>query len=159
VLGHRLGYILVDGEEGLAGAPVHLAHELTAKCVDDTGDGGGLAFADEVEIEHALDGSWLQTVDEASCLVVEEGVFSTRAQRTRGSSETADVVVGREARRRSWGGSRHCEDDSREKRSAEEEGLERDFRMWEWVRGLEVVGCVMMVKGLCEHTVRVRCEV
>jgi len=40
---------------------VHFADELTAECVDDTGDGGLLALADEVEVEHALDGTGLQS--------------------------------------------------------------------------------------------------
>lgn len=99
---HGLSNVLVDGEQGLAGAPVHLADELTAECVDDTCDGRSLALADKVEIEHALDGSGLQAVDKASGLVVEEGVLCTRAQGTAGGSESANVVVGREA----WG--RRC---------------------------------------------------
>ena len=37
----------------------HHAHELTAKGVYDASDRGGGAFADEVEVEHALDGSGL----------------------------------------------------------------------------------------------------
>ena len=40
---------------------VHFADELTAECVDDTGDGGLLALADEVEVEHTLDGTGLQS--------------------------------------------------------------------------------------------------
>lgn len=43
---------------------LHLAHELAAKSVDDTGDGGSGTLADEVEIEHALYSSRLHaTVD------------------------------------------------------------------------------------------------
>lgn len=79
VLGHGFGHVLVDRQQSLAGSPVHLAHELTTEGVDDTGNGGGLALADEVEIEHALNSSWLETVHEASCLVVKKGMFSTRA--------------------------------------------------------------------------------
>lgn len=40
---------------------LHLADELTAKGVDDTGDGGSLALADEVEVEHSLHSSRLHT--------------------------------------------------------------------------------------------------
>lgn len=95
VLGNSLGNLLVDGQEGLASAPVHLADELTTKSVDDASDRGGGALADEVEIKHALDSTGLQTVDEASCLLVEESMGGERAQRPAGSSEAADVVVRR----------------------------------------------------------------
>jgi hypothetical protein len=96
---------------------VHFADELTTECVDDTGDRGLLALADEVEVEHTLDGTGLQTavrtllelgplrvyscgvglLDEASCLGVEERVRGGRAHGPAGSSKTADVVVGGEA--------------------------------------------------------------
>lgn len=113
VLGHRLVYALVDWQESLAGSPVHLADELSTESVDDARNGGCGALADEVEIEHALDGSWLETVHEASRLVVEESVLSTRAQRSAGSNEAADVVIGiastadRGRRRTSWDCGRH----------------------------------------------------
>lgn len=97
MLGHGLVYILVDWQQSLTGSPVHLADELTTEGVDDACNGGCLALADEVEIEHALDGSGLETVNKASCLFVEESVLSTRAQRSAWSCEAADVVVGREA--------------------------------------------------------------
>ena len=116
VLGHGLLDGLVDGQQGLAGAPVHLADELAAEGVDDAGDGGGLALADEVEVEHTLDGAGLQAVDEASGLVVEEGVRGVRAQGAAGRGESTDVVVRREAAagggsgRAVGGGRRHdCE--------------------------------------------------
>lgn len=64
VLGHGLLDVLVDGEEGLAGTPVHLADELTTEGVDDTGDGGGGALANEVKVEHALHGSGLHATAE-----------------------------------------------------------------------------------------------
>jgi len=97
VLGHGLVHILVDWEQSLAGSPVHLADELSTEGIDDAGDGGGLALADEIEIEHALHSPRLEAVHKASCLVVEEGVLGTRAQRPAGSCEAADVVVGRKA--------------------------------------------------------------
>jgi len=61
VLGHGVGSGLVDREESLGGAPVHLADELAAEGVDDTGDGRLLALADEVEVKHALDGLGLHS--------------------------------------------------------------------------------------------------
>ena len=115
VLGHGLGDILVDGEEGLAGTPVHLANELATEGVDDTSHGGSGPLADEVKVQHTLDSSGLHatvgqlltmafcancvvTSDllyEASCLVVEEGV-GERREHTAGGFETSDVVVGRQ---------------------------------------------------------------
>jgi len=97
VLGHSLLDTLVDWQQCLAGSPVHLADELTAKCVDNTSDRRSGSLADEVKVKHALDSSWLQTVDEASCLVVEECMFSSRAQGAAWSSKSTDVVVGRPA--------------------------------------------------------------
>lgn len=94
VLGHRLLYALVNWQKGLAGSPVHLADELSTKGIDDARNGRCGALADEVEIEHALHGSWLETVHEASCLVVEESMLCARAQRPAGSNEASDVVVG-----------------------------------------------------------------
>lgn len=94
VLLHCLLNGLVNWEESLAGSPVHLGDELATESVDDTGDGWGCTLADEVEIQHSLDSSWLETVDEASGLVVEESLLTTWAQWPGWSSEAADVVVG-----------------------------------------------------------------
>ena len=113
VLGHGLLDILVDGKEGLAGAPVHLADELATEGVDDTGHRGGGTLANEVKVEHALHGSGLHataelvnircctaggaveySLYEASCLVVEKGVVKGR-EGTAGRVEAGDVVVGR----------------------------------------------------------------
>jgi len=38
----------------------HFADELTAKSVDNSSNRGVLALADEIEVQHALDGSRLQ---------------------------------------------------------------------------------------------------
>ena len=114
MLGHGLGDILVDGEECLAGTPVHLADELATKGVDDTSHGGSGPLADEVKVQHTLDSSGLHTTEtvvnhdipcqlcgpsdllyEASCLVVEESV-GERREHTAGRVETGDVVVGRQ---------------------------------------------------------------
>jgi len=104
---------------GLTDYHLHLLHELTAKGVDDAGHGGSLALADEVEIEHALHGSGLQSagvlsalypyplhsvpsgaavysLNETSRLRVEESVLWLRAQRSAGRCEALDVVVGGE---------------------------------------------------------------
>lgn len=110
VLLHSLVNLLVDGQQSLAGSPVHLADELTAESVDNTGNGGLGSLANEVEIEHALDGSGLKTVDEASRLVGEESVLRKRAQRSAGSRETLDVVVSRQA---VGGSGSHCKYRSR----------------------------------------------
>jgi hypothetical protein len=94
----------------------HFANELTAECIDDAGNGGLLALADEIEVEHALHSAGLQTavrmllelaprfrsccgllLDKASGLGVEESVCSRWAQWAAGSYETTDVVVGRKA--------------------------------------------------------------
>ena len=53
-----------DEQSGTVGGMpwhAHFADELAAECVDDTGDRGLLALADEVEVEHALDGTGLQS--------------------------------------------------------------------------------------------------
>lgn len=94
VLLHCLFNGLVNWEEGLAGSPVHLGDELATEGVDDTGDGWGFTLADEVEIQHSLDSSWLETINEASGLVVEESLLTTWTQWPGWSSEAADVVVG-----------------------------------------------------------------
>jgi hypothetical protein len=90
----------------------HFADELTAEGVDDTSNGGGATLADEVEVEHTLHGTGLHTtvfwsmecailndergnsLDEASCLVVEQGVLGDRAEEARRRVEAGDVVVG-----------------------------------------------------------------
>ena len=68
MFGHSLSGVLVDGEESLAGAPVHLADELATEGVDDTSDGGGRTLADEVKVEHALDSSGLHATVTVSYL-------------------------------------------------------------------------------------------
>jgi hypothetical protein len=93
---------------------------LTAESVDNTGNGGLGSLANEVEIEHALDGSGLKTVDEASRLVGEESVLRKRAQRSAGSRETLDVVVSRQA---VGGSGSHCK--YRNRRCERVEGLRR----------------------------------
>jgi len=94
MLGESLPDVLVDREESLAGAPVHLADELAAKGIDDPSHRWGAALADEVEVKHALDSFWLHSIDETSCLIVEEGLFGGRTAGSGGSFESSDVVVG-----------------------------------------------------------------
>jgi len=83
VLGHGLLNILVDGQEGLAGAPVHLADELTAEGIDDTGHRGGGTLANEVKVEHALHSSGLHATAELvnlrSCMVRCSRVLTIRS--------------------------------------------------------------------------------
>lgn len=81
MLGDGFVDILVHGKKSLAGSPVpvlqpsdtrqrssmhgrsylHFADKLAAEGVDDAGHGRSFPLADEVEIQHALDGSGLQT--------------------------------------------------------------------------------------------------
>lgn len=89
--------LLVDREEGLAGAPVHLADELATESVDNAGNGRALALADEVKVEHTLHSTGLQTVDEASGLVAEESMLREGAEGSTRGSETLDVIVGGQA--------------------------------------------------------------
>lgn len=96
---------------------LHLAHELSSECVDDTSNGRSLPLADEVEIEHTLHSLGLHTagrrsvlpipsftcgglreenlLDKTSCLWVEESVSCLWAQRSAGSRESLNVVVRR----------------------------------------------------------------
>jgi hypothetical protein len=95
---------------------------LATKSVYNASEGRGLAFADEVEIEHALNSSWLHAaahfvrngivlasgsvLDEASCLLMEQSVRGRRTQRATRRSKASDIVVGRESSSRgSVGGS------------------------------------------------------
>ena len=100
------------GGHGLANA--HFANELAAKGVDDAGNGGRLALADEVEVQHALYRTCLEaaaslsalhspsplaclvlhSLDEASCLGVEQVMLWLRAQRPARRGESLNVVVG-----------------------------------------------------------------
>lgn len=59
---------LVDWQKSLAGSPVHLADELTAKGVDDTSYRWCRSLAHKVKVEHALYGTWLQTAGGWSAL-------------------------------------------------------------------------------------------
>jgi hypothetical protein len=111
VLGHGVGSGLVDREESLGGAPVpgggsvgcfwcfagwkswslHLADELTAEGVNDTGDGRLLALADEVEVKHALDGLGLH-----SAVAIVSGILALVCFLRRGKHTRRNIL--------SWGG-------------------------------------------------------
>jgi hypothetical protein len=82
----------VDGEEGLLCAPVELLDVVSAEGVDHRSDGGSLSAAREVEVEHALDGSGLETEDEGSGGFVEGSVRRSTGGRL--GLESDDVVVG-----------------------------------------------------------------
>lgn len=91
---------------------------LSAKRVNDTCNGRSFTLADEVEVEHALHGSclesavllsalhshhlspssrWMDSLHETSRFGVEKCVRRSWAQRAAGRNESLDVVVGREA--------------------------------------------------------------
>jgi putative heme iron utilization protein len=80
----------------MKGIFIHLANELATKSVDDTSNRRCATLANEVEVEHALHGSGLHTVYEASRLVVEESV-SERREHSAGGFEASDVVIGVES--------------------------------------------------------------
>jgi hypothetical protein len=92
VLFGGLGEGGVDGEEGLLCAPVELLDVVSAEGVDHRSDGGSLSAAREVEVEHALDGSGLETEDEGSGGFVEGSVRRSTGGRL--GLESDDVVVG-----------------------------------------------------------------
>lgn len=91
----------------------HFADELTTEGVDDTGNGRSATLADEVEVEHTLHSAGLHSavsgqltflqreiekdysLDEASCLGVEESVLFEGGEEAGRRVETGDVVVGR----------------------------------------------------------------
>ena len=97
MLANGLFNLLVDRQQSLACAPVHLADKLAAESIDDAGDRRSFALANEVEVQHALDGTGLEAVDEASSLVVEESMLRERAQRSAGGSEALDLIIGGQA--------------------------------------------------------------
>lgn len=103
MFGDGLGDVLVNGEEGFAGTPVHLADELAAKGVDDTGDGGVLRL--QMKSKSSIPWTALGCIPllksvltsdplgyfvlvdllyEASCLVVEESVREGESTRLGG---------------------------------------------------------------------------
>lgn len=85
----------VDGEEGFLCTPVELLDVVTSEGVDHGGDRRRLSSAREVEIEHALDGSGLETVDKRSGGLV-EGPVRGSSGGIGGGVESDDVVSGRD---------------------------------------------------------------
>lgn len=85
---------------------------MTAKGVDDAGNGGGAALANEVKVEHTLHSAGLHSAGnlesigilegadrqnslyKASCLVVEQSVLLEGAQKAGRRVEAGDVIVG-----------------------------------------------------------------
>jgi len=82
----------VDGEEGLLCTPVELLDVVTSEGVDHGSDRGSLPSAREVEVEHSLDSSRLETVNEGSSGLVEGSVG--RSSGGGGGVESNDVVSG-----------------------------------------------------------------
>jgi hypothetical protein len=76
---------------GWKGWSLHLADELTAECVNNTGDGRLLALADEVEVKHALDGLGLH-----SAVAIVSGILAVVCLLRRGKHTRRNIL--------SWGG-------------------------------------------------------
>jgi hypothetical protein len=83
----------VDREESLLGSPVGLLDVVATKGVDRGSDGGGLTTAREVEVEHALDGTGMETVDEGAGVGIERPEPESAALGDLGL-EVNDVVGG-----------------------------------------------------------------
>ena len=92
VLLDRLSDRGVHRQEGLLGAPVELLDVVATEGVDHGSDRRGFAAAGEVKVEHALDGSWLQTEDEGAGSLVEG--TEPGASTVLSVAEADDVVVG-----------------------------------------------------------------
>jgi hypothetical protein len=71
VLGDGLLERGVDGQEGLFGSPVELLDVVATEGVDHGSDGGSLATARVVKVQHALDGTGLETIDERAGVSIE----------------------------------------------------------------------------------------
>lgn len=61
----------VDGEESLLGTPVEFLDVVATEGVDHSSDGGGLTTAGVVEVQHTLDSTGLETVDEGAGVGIE----------------------------------------------------------------------------------------
>ena len=83
----------VDGKESLLCTPVELLDVVTSEGVDHGSDRGSLPSAREVEVEHSLDSSRLETVDEGSSGLVEGSVVGSSGGGG-GGVESNDVVSG-----------------------------------------------------------------
>ena len=91
VLGHGLLQAGVDGEEGLLGTPVELLDVVATEGIDHGGDGRGLTTAGVVE--HALDGTGLETVNKGAGVGIERPEPGSAALGNLGL-EVDDVVGG-----------------------------------------------------------------
>jgi hypothetical protein len=74
VLGDSLGDAGVDGEEGLLGSPVELLDVVSTEGVDHSSNRRRRASAGVVKVEHALDGTGLETVHERTGSLIEGAV-------------------------------------------------------------------------------------
>lgn len=83
----------VDGKESFLGTPVELLNVVTTEGVDHSSDGRNLSTAREVEVEHALDSTGLETKDEGPGVLV-EGSEPRSSARDRLSVEPNNLVVG-----------------------------------------------------------------
>lgn len=69
-----LGHRGEDGEESFLGSPVELLDVVSSEGVDHGGDRRDLTVAGKVEVEHTLDGTGLETVDDRAGGLVEGAV-------------------------------------------------------------------------------------
>lgn len=83
----------VDGKESFLGTPVELLNVVATEGVDHSGDGRNLSTTREVKVEHALDGTGLETEDERPSVIVERSEPRSSA-RDGLSVEPDDLVVG-----------------------------------------------------------------
>jgi len=90
----------VRAYQSFLGSPVLFQNELPTEGVDDTGNGGSLPSADEIKVQHALDGFRLQAVDECTRILIEEFVLESRELWSSGGfcgrrRESFNAIIGR----------------------------------------------------------------
>lgn len=93
-LGDGLLHRLEHGEERLLGAPVELLDVVPAEGVDHGGDRRDLATARKVKVEHALDRTRLETVDDRARVLVKGAVPRAALGRVNLVLEVDNVVLG-----------------------------------------------------------------
>jgi hypothetical protein len=71
---------------------VELLNVVTTERIDHSSDGRGLASARVIEVKHALNGTWLETIHERASRRVEGAV--RRAALIRASFEPHNLIVG-----------------------------------------------------------------
>ena len=74
MLGDGVLHASVDWKEGLFGTPVELLNVMTAKGIDHSSYGGSRATTRVIEVEHSLNSTGLQTIDERAGVSIEWSV-------------------------------------------------------------------------------------